>query len=104
MLEMIAQTLLAGFLQLTGFCVGVHLTITLLGSLYRLIDLGYRLSDFWLPVIARIFLNGGIIFLVYFLSSGNFELGFWVGQCFFLIFHISIFWVGQFALFLLHRR
>ena len=104
MLEMIVQTLLAGLLQLTGFCIGVHLTMTLLGSLYRIIDLGYRLREFWLQVTARIFLNAGIIFLVYFLASGNFELGIWVGQCFFLIFHISIFWVGRIALFLLHRR
>jgi len=104
MLEMIFQTLLAGLLQLTGFCVGVHLTMTLLASLYRIIDLRYRLHEFWLQVTARIFLNGAIIFLVYFLTSGNFEHGFWVGQIFFLVFHISIFWVGQLTLFLLYRR
>jgi hypothetical protein len=104
MLEMFFQTLLATLLQLTGFFIGVQFTIMLFGSLYRLIDLGYRLGEFWLPITARIFLNASMVFLVYFLTSGDFESGFWVGQIFFVIFHISIFWVGQLALFLRRRR
>lgn len=104
MLEMFFQTALATLLQVTGFFIGVHLTITLFSSLYRIIDLGYHLSKFWLPITARIFFNGSLIFLIYFLTRGDFETGFWVGQIFFVIFHVSIFWVGQLALFLLRRR
>ena len=104
MLEMFFQTLLATPLQLAGFLIGVNLTVMLLGSLYRIIDLGYRLGEFWLPVTARIFLNTSMVFLVYFLTGGDFETGFWIGQIFFVTFHIAIFWVGRLTLFLLHHR
>tara|TARA_R110002111_G_scaffold203687_7_gene268502 strand:- start:149 stop:439 length:291 start_codon:yes stop_codon:yes gene_type:complete len=90
-------------LNIVGFFAGVHLTMMLIASLYRLIDLNYCIKEFWLEITARIGLNAGLIFLVYFLTNGSFESGFLLGQVFFTIFHVSIFWLGQLTLFLNHR-
>lgn len=78
-----------------GFLVGVHLTITLLGALYRIIDLSFSLKHFWLEITSRIALNLTLIFLVYFFVSGHFLQGFLYGQVFFVIFHVTVFWLGQ---------
>ena len=90
-------------LELLGFFVGIHLTMTLFGSLYRIIDLNFCLSEFWLEITARISLNIAVIFLIYFLLSGSFVTGFTYGQIFFAAFHILIFWVGQFTIYLIRR-
>jgi len=82
-------------LELLGFLVGVHLTIVLLASMYRVIDLWYCISGHWLEVAARISLTIGIIFVIYFLSRGDFRDGFYTGQIFFGCFHVGIFWVGR---------
>lgn len=86
-----------------GFLIGVHLTITLFGALYRVIDLAYCLADHWLDIAARISLNIAIIFLLYSLISGPFITGFFVGQIFFAVFHVAIFWIGQLTIYLLRR-
>lgn len=91
-------------LEVLGFFAGVHLTLTLFGALYRIIDLRYCLSQFWLEITARISLNIAIIFLIYWLISGSFVTGFMAGQIFFALFHVSIFWIGQLALRLVQRR
>lgn len=82
-------------LEVIGFFIGVHLTMTLFAACYRLIDLGYCLSEFWLEIVARISLNAAVIFLIYFLTTGNFREGFLIGQLFFTLFHIGIFWIAR---------
>lgn len=91
------------FLNVLGFFIGLHLTVKLFGSLYRIIDLWFCIKDFWIEITAHIALNSTLIFLIYFLTSGSFETGFLIGQIFFAVFHILIFWVGRLALFILRR-
>jgi hypothetical protein len=90
-------------LEVLGFFVGVHLTMTLFGSLYRVIDLAFCLSEFWLEITARISLNIAVILLIYLLFSGDFVNGFTFGQIFFAVFHILIFWLGQLTVLLIRR-
>ncbi len=81
--------------ELIGFIVGVQLTMMLLAALYRILDLWYRILDFWLAVAGRILLVSGAIVLIYTATGGGFQSGFFVGQVFFVIFHIAIFWLGR---------
>lgn len=89
--------------EVMGFLLGVHITMTLFGSLYRIIDLYFCIKEFWLEVTARIALNLSAVFLIYMLTSGGFLTGFMIGQAFFTVFHVAIFWFGQFVLYLLRR-
>ena len=82
-------------LTVLGFLIGVHLTMTLLGALYRIIDLSFSLKHFWLEITSRIAFNLTLIFLVYFFVSGLFLQGFLYGQVFFIVFHVTVFWLGQ---------
>jgi hypothetical protein len=82
-------------IEMFGFVVGVHLTIMLLASLYRILDLWYCFRDHWLVTISRILLISGLIFLVYFFTREEFRIGFQVGQIFFMVFHITMFWITR---------
>lgn len=82
-------------LTVLGFLVGVHLTITLFGALYRIIDLSFALRHFWLEITSRIAFNLTLIFLIYFFAGDGFLQGFISGQIFFALFHVGIFWCGR---------
>ncbi len=82
-------------MTILGFLLGVQLTTTLFGALYRIIDLGYALQQYWIEIVSRIAFNSTLIFLVYYFASGSFLEGFIWGQLFFTAFHIGIFWFGQ---------
>ena len=80
------------------FLLGIHLTIVLLASCYRIIDLWYCISIYSVQIVSRIALYLTIIALIYyFLESKSFLYG----QLFFAIFHVSIFWIGRLLLKLL---
>lgn len=87
-----------------GFLLGVHLTVTLFGALYRLIDLSFALKQFWLQITSRIALNLTLIFLIYSFATGDLLQGFIYGQIFFTLFHIGVYWVGQLLAVIIHRR
>ena len=91
-------------LTIIGFLLGVHLTISLFGAGYRLIDLRFALSQFWLNVTSRIAFYLTVIVLIYQYTSGDFTSGFFYGQVFFTIFHIGVFWLGQIMVTLLNTR
>ncbi len=90
-------------LTVIGFLFGVHLTITLFGSLYRIIDLSFSLEHFWLEITSRVAFNLTLIFLVYFFISGELLQGFLYGQIFFTVFHVTVFWLGQLLVSILKR-
>ena len=81
--------------EFLGFLVGVQLTMMLFAALYRILDLWYCFRHFWIGIITRILLVGGMIFLFYFLTGSRFQSGLLAGQIFFVIFHITIFWLGR---------
>ena len=96
-------------LEVLGFLLGVHLTICLLASCYRIIDLWYCLKQHLTDIATRIVLNLGSIFFVYYLAyylgggsmsgySMPFFSGFIYGQVFFIIFHVAIFWLARLQL------
>lgn len=82
-------------LEVLGFVIGIHLTILLFASCYRVIDLWYCIGKHWLTVMARISIIAGTILIFYFLSPGAFQEGFYAGQVFFACFHVVIFWLGR---------
>lgn len=84
------------------FLLGLQLTMQLIASLYRIVDLWYRIGDFMLPIAwSVIFYTLSIIFIWCYLE-GSKETAFLRGCIFFLCFHVSIFWIGQ-AMFKLKR-
>ncbi|HIG39159.1 MAG: hypothetical protein ABGY96_14785 [bacterium] len=90
--------------EFIGFIVGIQLTMMLLAALYGILDLWYRIQDFWFAVIGRILLISGAIVLVYSATGEGFQSGFFVGQVFFVIFHIAIFWLGRLQIAYMRRQ
>lgn len=77
------------------FLLGLHLTMQLIASLYRIIDLWYRIGDFLLTIARSVtFYTLSIVFIWWYLEGSN-ESAFLWGCAFFLSFHVSIFWIGQ---------
>lgn len=67
----------------------------LIASLYRILDLWYRIGDFLLTSARSvIFYILSMIFIWWYLEGRN-ESAFLWGCIFFLCFHVSIFWIGQ---------
>ena len=81
--------------EVLGFLLGVHLTIALIASCYRIIDLWYCIKDHVIEVVARIAINLTLIFLIYSLADSKFCDGFLIGQIFLFVFHVKIFWTGS---------
>lgn len=63
-------------LTVLGFLCGVHLTITLLGACYRIIDLSYAWQAHGLEITSKIALNCTFIFLIYSFAQGDLLQGF----------------------------
>jgi hypothetical protein len=77
------------------FILGIHLTMQLIASLYRILDLWYRIGDFLLPVARSIIFYTVIMALIGWHLKGSRESAFIWGCLFFLVFHVSIFWIAQ---------
>ena len=67
----------------------------LLASLYRILDLWYRIGDFLLPVVRSVIFYALIIVLIWWYLEGSKESAFFLGCLFFLSFHVTVFWIGQ---------
>lgn len=91
-------------LPILMFFIGFHLMIMLLAAGYRIVDLWYRIGDFWKGILARI---AGLILLEGILLgslSGNALSSFAWGQLCYLVFHIAIFWVARMGIYLMETR
>jgi len=77
------------------FLLGIHLTMQLIASFYRIIDLWYRIEDFIKPIARSIISYTIIMLLIWWYFEGSYESAFLWGCLFFLGFHLSIFWIGQ---------
>ena len=90
-------------LDILSFLLGIHLSMTLIASFYRIIDLWYRISDFLNQVLLRITLVAAlnIIFILWLEDSR--QVAFIYGQLFFMVFHIAIYWIGRIMVYLLTR-
>lgn len=77
------------------FLAGVHLTMQLIASLYRILDLWYRIGDFLLQIVRPILFYTLAMVLIYWFLDGSNENAFVWGCLFFLGFHVSIFWTAQ---------
>ena len=91
-------------LEILCFLLGIHLSMMLVASCYRLVDLWYRISDFIFTILIRIITVAALnaIFIVW-LQGAN-QIAFISGQIFFLTFHILIFWVGRVLVIFLTRN
>ncbi|MDA0978415.1 MAG: hypothetical protein O3B72_07655 [Proteobacteria bacterium] len=80
------------------FAAGIHMMVLLLAAGYRYVDLWYRIGDFWPGLTARLLILAGIdAALVVYLPTSLSTAFFW-GQAGYLVFHITIFWIIRFAL------
>jgi hypothetical protein len=86
-------------IEILIFMLGLHLMMLLLARLYRIIDLWYRIKDFWLGVVGQISAVILLDVIAYLLLTEHLAGVFLAGQLFYLVFHISIFWIGRFAIF-----
>ena len=82
-------------LETLGFFIGVQLTINLFASCYRIIDLWYCIAEYRFSILAKISFNLLIILACYLIGNEGFIFGLIVGQIFFSLYHICIFWLGQ---------
>ena len=82
-------------LDLLSFLLGIHLSMTLIASFYRIIDLWYRISDFLIQILIRITLVAvlNLVFILWLEDSR--QTAFIYGQLFFMVFHIVIYWIGR---------
>jgi len=88
-------------ISITGFLIGVQLTMNLFAALYRVLDLWYCIDQQWPRVLKPIIVHSLMIALFYTFASGLFFNAILVGQIFFALFHTGIFWSGQLLLILL---
>lgn len=91
-------------LDILSFLFGIHLSMTLIASFYRIIDLWYRISDFLNQILIRITLVAALnIFFILWLDDSR-QVAFIYGQLFFMVFHIAIYWVGRIMVYFLTRN
>ena len=91
-------------LSILMFLVGMHLMIVLLAAGYRIIDLWYRIGDFWAGILAKIVgltLLEGILLNT---LTGDALSGFIWGQISYLVFHIVIFWIARMGIYIMEAR
>ena len=85
-------------LEVAVFLIGIHFMMMLLAATYRITDLWYCISNHWQGIAARIVtilvLDAGILWL---LGEGTSDAFLW-GQVFYLLFHISAFWLVRLGL------
>ena len=88
-------------LSVLMFFIGIHFMVMLLAAGYRIIDLWYRIDEFWKDILGKIvgltFLDGILLTAL----SGNALSSFAWGQLCYLVFHIVIFWSARFGIYLI---
>jgi len=91
-------------LEVLCFLLGIHLSMMLIASCYRLVDLWYRITDFVITILIRLGVVTALntIFILW-LQGAN-QIAFISGQLFFLAFHIVIFWIGRILVIFLTRN
>ena len=91
-------------LEVLCFLLGIHLSMMMIASCYRLIDLWYRLREFIIGILVRIIVVAALnaIFIIWLQDA--YQIAFITGQLFFLIFHIVIFWIGRVLVMLITRN
>ena len=86
------------------FLFGIHMMITMLAACYRIVDLWYRIGDFWAGIFARILgLSLVIGVLIEFLPP-DLQIAFVRGMGFYLAFHLVVFWIARIAIWQLESR
>jgi len=91
-------------LSVVMFFIGIHLMILLLAAGYRIVDLWYRIDDFWAGILARIACLSLLEAILLSTLSGNALSAFVWGQLAYLGFHIVIFWVARMGIYLMEAR
>lgn len=91
-------------LEVICFLLGIHLSMMMVASCYRLIDLWYRLREFIVGILARIIVVAALnaIFMIAFQDAV--QIAFISGQLFFLVFHVVIFWIGRLLVMVVTRN
>ena len=85
-------------LEVAMFLIGIHFMMMLLAATYRIADLWYCIADHLQGIVARILtilaLNAAILWAL----GGDTREAFLWGQAFYLLFHISAFWLARLGL------
>ena len=66
--------------EILMFLLGVHLTMRLIASLYRILDLWYRIADFILPLSRSLTFYALSLILVWWYLEGRNERAFFMGM------------------------
>lgn len=75
------------------FFAGVHYMILFLASCYRVVDLWYRIGDFWMEVFGTIVLLIVFNAFISYLLPVEFKSAWLWGQLLYFAFHVVIFWI-----------
>ncbi len=86
------------------FLAGIHFMILLLAYGYRIIDLWYRIGDYWKGIVANITALLAFNVLVIYILPQEFKAIWIYGQAVYLGFHVVIFWIARLALWLLASK
>ena len=87
------------------FFAGIYLAIQLMASLFRVIDLWYRPNHQLPENVALIAAWTGILWLFWWLLDRELRQVFVMGALFFLLFHVSVFWLCRILVnFALYRQ
>ncbi len=82
-------------LDILCFLLGVHLSMMLVAALYRIIDLWYRISEFYSHVLRHLLLVLLLNAVFLFGLDGSKQNALIAGQLFFLAFHLVVFILGR---------
>lgn len=91
-------------LNILCFLLGIHLSMTLIASCYRIIDLWYRIDEFLGQISQRLALVVILNAIVILWLEDSRQIAFISGQLLFLVFHVFIYWVGRIMVYFLSRN
>jgi hypothetical protein len=84
-------------IDLLLFLLGVHLCTRLIAACYGIVDHWYCIRQYWHRSLGSILLWSVIILAFGYIATPTHQTAYIAGLAFFAIFHIVIYWVGQFV-------
>jgi hypothetical protein len=80
--------------ELLAFLLGVHLTMLLVATTYRVLDLWYCIARHAANIALRLCVVVTLLLLAYGYFGDSTRQALMAGQIFFVAFHIGIYWIG----------
>lgn len=84
--------------------VSIHMCTRTIASLYGLSDHRYRINQAWFTILLKILIWILAPFALYVVLPSEFAPFVLYGYGFFIVFHILIYWVGQYCRMVFERK